>query len=84
MAAVRDAGHDHPPGVVVDRVDDSVLPDPDSVIVTPGELLRATRARVLRNGVDRPVDSCLQRTVQSLVRARRDPMEPDLVPMISQ
>ena len=76
---MRDAGHDKQSGVVVDGIDDPVVADPYSVVVSTCKLGGAGWARISGESVDRAADPFPERTMQPVVRARRLPMKPDFV-----
>ncbi len=79
VSAVRDPRDENQPRAVVEGVDDSVVADPDAVIVCARELLGSTGARIVREAVDRGADSVTQSSLESPVRACRSRMQPYLV-----
>jgi hypothetical protein len=56
LAAVGDPRDDHDLRLVVDRVHDPVVPDPDAVVVATGEPRRSGRTWLQRESVDRGPD----------------------------
>lgn len=65
---------------IVHGVDDPVVANPDSVVVTAGQLRSARRSRFIREVVDGRLDPAAKRIMKPPIRTSRLPMEPDLVP----
>lgn len=76
---MSDAGNNYKALRIVDGVDDPIVPDPDAVDVTAGELDCSHWTRVGAERVDSGASSVADRTLKPAVLASRRRMETDLV-----
>jgi hypothetical protein len=80
IATVRDvSGHEHKPILVVDRVDDAMVANPDAVIIATGELDGAVRAGIGGERVDGGLDAVLERCLEPAVGLRGLAVQADVV-----
>jgi hypothetical protein len=63
VAAVSDPGDEDKTLALVDRIDDAVVADADSVIVAAGELDRSHRPRIACETIDCGADALLERSL---------------------
>jgi len=77
---VSDAGDDHQPSVIIDGIDDPVVADTNAIVGATRKLGGAAYwTRISGESVDCTADPFSEPTMQTVVRARRGTMEPDLV-----
>ncbi len=76
---MSDPGDDNHALLIIDGVDDPVVADSDSIVVSAGEPDNARRAGIDCESVDCGTDSVTEGALQAAVRARRRRVEPDVV-----
>jgi hypothetical protein len=72
-------GYDHNPVLVVDRVDDPVVANADSEVVTPCQLRYSGRTRVFAQPVDRSLDTFAHAAMKPVIGLNGRGMYPDVV-----
>jgi hypothetical protein len=79
LASMRDARHDHHARVIVHGVDDTLIADPQTIVILAGELDDARGTRIGCEGVDGASDPRAKGIMETAIRPRRLPVQANLV-----